>query len=132
MNPSKKIKIIGIIRSYDYLIIDGYLRDNPDRTFVVSGRNQVTRSLKLLSLGRISAFPEDRFVGNFYAAQLNPSDQFREAGNLGDPADLLVAFTPQSKKAKHLKSIYEKGLLELRKSGELGKILEKYTLTDWE
>ena len=128
----KKINIIGIIRSYDYLIIDGYLRDNPDRTLVISGDNQATRGLKMLLLGRISAFPEDRLVGNFYAAQLNLSDQFREAGNLGDPADLLVAFTPQSKKAKHLKSIYEKGLLDLRKSGELGKILEEYTLTDWE
>ena len=86
----------------------------------------------MLSLGRISAFPEDRFVGNFYAAQINLSDQFREAGNMGDLADLLVAFTPQSKKANHLISIYENGLLELRKSGELGKILEEYTLTDWE
>ena len=128
----KKIKTIGVIRSYDYLIIDDYLRDNPDRTLVISGENQATRGLKLLSIGRISAFPEDRFVGNFYAAQINRSDQFREAGNLGDLADLLVAFTPKSKKAKQLKSIYEKGLFELRASGELGKILEKYTLTDWE
>ena len=128
----KKIKTIGVIRSYDYLIIDDYLRENPDRTLVISGKNQATRGLRLLSLGRISAFPEDRFVGNYYAAQLSLGDQFREAGNLGDLADLLVAFTPQSKKASHMKSIYEKGLLELRKSGELGKILEKYSLTDWD
>ena len=113
-------------------MIDGYLRKNPDRTYVISGENQVTRSLKMLSLGRISAFPEDRIIGRFYAAQLNFSDRFREAGNLGTPTDLLVAFTPRSKKAKQLKSIYEKGLVEIRESGELGKILEAYSLTDWE
>ncbi len=128
----ENIEEIGVIQSYDYSVIDDYLSNNPDKTTVISGENPATRSLKMLSRGRISAFPEDRIVGRFYAAQIDLSDQFREAGNLGDPTELLVAFTPQSKRAKHLKSMYEKGLLELRESGELGKILEEYTLTDWE
>jgi polar amino acid transport system substrate-binding protein len=45
---------------------------------------------------------------------------------------LFIAFSPKEPKAKIYANILAKETKEMRKSGELKKILATYNLTDWQ
>jgi polar amino acid transport system substrate-binding protein len=55
----------------------------------------------------------------------------KEVGTEGAPEPLYFAFSPANPKSKEYADILSKGIAELRKSGELVSILNKYEMKDW-
>ncbi|MNT92496.1 hypothetical protein D3C72_2337940 [compost metagenome] len=52
--------------------------------------------------------------------------------NLADDPFLYVSFSPANPKSPQYAALITKGISELRQSGELKKILDKYGVLDWE
>jgi polar amino acid transport system substrate-binding protein len=127
-----KIKL-GVISGYAYEeAVDKYLENSTDKNAVqaIKNANALELNIKKLAAGRIDATIEDASVFAMKAAALGMSGQFEEAGTVGSPDNITIAFTPKKESSKKYAEILSKGLKEMRASGELKKLLDKYGLKD--
>lgn len=133
---------VGIQADYEYgERLDAYFsaHKNTPAVQVSESDTPLVANIQKLLKGLIDTIPEDKSVFLNCAKGMNVIDQIQEAGI--DPvktvADfnatkLYMAFSPVNPKSKAYASILSKGIIELRASGELQKILDKYGLTDWQ
>lgn len=129
----KQLKLLGTIADYSYNDeINAFIKDNKPLIDQASGETALDQCMKKLNADRITAVVEDRNVFNLAAANAGFKDAFEEAGSSAEKIKLYIAFSAKNPKAKEYASIFEKGWAELRKSGELKKILDKYNAKDWE
>ena len=56
---------------------------------------------------------------------------FTEAGRLNQPVDVYIACSPNKPNSIVYTKLLSEGIVDLRKTGELQKTLEKYALKDW-
>ncbi len=128
-------KRIGVINGYSYGdSIDPLLRHRNKSFIPFSGERPLEQIIKRTESGHLDAFVENPLVLHNMLATLGISeDSFRIAGWVAstDPF-LYVGFSPGHEKSKTYAQILDKGLVELRRSGELRRILEKYDTQDWE
>ncbi len=82
-------------------------------------------------IGRIDAFPEDRMVANWHFKQNSLSGKVKEAGIAVDKEKLYIAFSPKLATSKQYADLFAKGIIQLRQTGQLEKILNRYGLKDW-
>lgn len=132
---------IGVQDDYEYGVeVDAYIEKNRDtlKVQVVKSDDPVTLNLKKLLKGNIDAYPEDRLVFLYKAKEMGVLDQVEEAGvipvdNLEDfeATKVYLAFSPMNPKSREYARILSDGIREMRASGELQKILDKYGLQDW-
>ncbi len=133
-------RILGVIQDYTYAELDEYVEKNKDNSNVVqimTGADPLVSNLKKLIAGRINVTAEDEQVVKSTLSLLGKeySNSIQEAGIVGDPYPVYVAFSPAPEKKEltiKLSSIFDNGIVEMRKSGELKKILDTYGLKDWE
>jgi len=97
----------------------------------MTGDNPLEKNLKKMVIDRITVTTDDELVVNNIAKELKISDQIREAGILGEPMAVYVGISPQNPKAKEIAKMLSNGIIDLRKSGELKKILDRYGVKDW-
>lgn len=132
-NSLDKIKLLGVIADYSYNDeINNFIKNHKDLVDYASGESPLETSMKKLNAGRLTAVVEDKNVFGLTAANAGFKDTFEEVGTSNEKIKLYVAFSAKNPKAKEYVSIFEKGWAELRKSGELKKILDKYNAKDWE
>jgi ABC-type amino acid transport substrate-binding protein len=60
-----------------------------------------------------------------------PASQVSNVGNLGENNDLFVAFSPGKDSSKKYSEQFSAGIADLRKSGKLKQILDRYNVKDW-
>lgn len=132
--------VIGVIDDYSYSsVVDEYIKknlNNRDRIQVIGGENALELNIKKLEAKRIDAFPEDvNVLTDYYTSrgQTVPLKNLGEASSKTDLKDkeLFLAFSPKNPESKRYASMLSAGTDELRKSGELKKILDKYGVSDW-
>lgn len=133
---SLKDKRLGIVNSYSYGDkVDEYIKQNHAKLQAVdesSGDNASGQAIRKLEAGRIDVFVEGKTVFWAQVAKMGLSkDDFVEAGQASVPEPLYVAFSPKKTESKALAAKLTAGIRELRKSGELAKILAKYEVKDW-
>jgi polar amino acid transport system substrate-binding protein len=132
---------IGVQDDYEYGGgVDEYIaqhRDTP-QVQVVRSDDPVTLNLKKLIKGNIDAYPEDKLVFLYKAKSMGVLDQISEAGII--PVDtvedyeatkIYLAFSPANPKSREYARILSEGIREMRMSGELEAILDRYGLKDW-
>lgn len=129
----EKLKL-GVVQGYSY---DGevgsYVEANAkDKTRIDmnGGDNALEQNLKKLAAGRIDATVDAKPVLAYKLAQLGLADKVEMAGSV-DPSQTFVAFSPANPKSKDYAQIIDKGLAEMRTSGRLKQILDRYGVTDW-
>ncbi|MBF0101697.1 MAG: transporter substrate-binding domain-containing protein [Desulfobacterales bacterium] len=131
---SLKDKILGVINDYSYNTeIDKYIKENKknDKLIqVASGNDALTTNVKKLLAGRIHVLVEDRNVMAQYIKTNSQDNAIQEAGTSGSDT-LYFAFSPANTNSAAYAKLLSDGVVELRKSGELKIILEKYGLKDW-
>jgi polar amino acid transport system substrate-binding protein len=128
----EKIKL-GTISGYAYDdVVDAYIEKNSGKENIqtIKNANALELNIKKLEAGRIDATIEDASVFAMKIASLGMKGKFEEAGIAGESGNITIAFTPAKETSKKYAEILSKGLKEMRASGELKKILDKYGLKE--
>ncbi|MEZ5494290.1 MAG: ABC transporter substrate-binding protein [Pseudomonadales bacterium] len=94
----------------------------------ISSDAPLQQLLKMLEGGRLAAIMDDSAVIQYEAAQIGLGNKIRFAGNTEDPLACTIGFNT---KDKDYVDLLNKGIAELRASGELTKILQRYNIKDW-
>lgn len=136
----KSNAILGTINGYQYgSKISKLLAENVNHVFPASGSSPLQKQLKMLKMGRLDILLDSRFTVQYQLSRLlNASAQVKSpsrstivyAGTEGGFAPLFLGFSPLLSKAQM--QVFDNGLIALRKSGRLKKILLKYGVTDWQ
>jgi polar amino acid transport system substrate-binding protein len=129
---SLKEVTFAYIDGYSYTEeIDAYIATNPSKVYKAYGDNALQSIIKMLLLGRVDVFIEDVSVAAFVLADLRAADKVEVAGFVDEASEVYIAFSPAKAKSKEYARILSEGIVALRKSGDLKKILAKYGLKDW-
>lgn len=129
----KQIKL-GVIEGYSYEDqVNAYIKGAaPGKVIAATGEDALPKLLKMLQAGRIDAVLEDVSVLNAALSANNiPANQVVLAGKLTDARELNVAFSPAKDTSRKYSEQFSAGIAELRKSGKLKQILDRYNVKDW-
>jgi polar amino acid transport system substrate-binding protein len=97
-----------------------------------AGREMPARhNLELLVEGRLDIVADDAQVVCYLAHVMGIAEIVEYAGYDGDHADLYIAFSPSDPRSARLAVLFDKGMKNLRETGRLQSILDRYGLTDW-
>jgi polar amino acid transport system substrate-binding protein len=132
-NSLKEISM-GAIVGYTYNDeIDSYILENklkPKLVQLISGSNAIQANWQKLKAQRIRAYLEDRNVFEYYAKEHNLTGEYRFAGCYKSNS-VYIGFSEKRPEAKQLREILNEGLVKLRISGRLARILQKYNVSNW-
>lgn len=131
---SLKSKSFGVINDYSYgAAIDEAIKNKNPAMKRMTGDEPLLRMIQMTENKRLDGFVENPLVLYYTLNKLKKSAaKFKIASkNLADDPDLFIAFSPANPKSKDYARILEEGLVELRESGRLKKILDKYGISDW-
>ncbi len=138
MQSLNQIKKLGLVKDYTYPIIEPFIKKHPEKVVMVKDKDAVQQRLKLMLRDRIDVVMDNRDVLHYTIRKMKLTEQFTEAGVLGKSMTSLynvflpAAFSPVNSESKKYAEILVKGIEELRKSGELDKIMKKYGLNyEW-
>jgi polar amino acid transport system substrate-binding protein len=126
---------IGIASGYAYGVeADKFIAKRPDLFVTVSGEDPLTKLIQMMEEGKINALYECPQVFLYKLKTLKKNyEDFRRGLSFDQSEDeLFVAFSKKDPKTKKYADILDQGLVELRQSGRLMRLLDNYALTDWE
>ncbi len=127
--------LLGTIRDYSYLDeVDTYVKKNKinnAKIFSAYGDEPLKQNIKLLLRGNVDALIETDMVFWHTANQMGIQNEVKSAGVAVKPAKAFIAFSPARPESRKLAKILSLGMDELRKTGELETIMNKYGLHDW-
>jgi len=127
------LRRLGIVLGYDYSEGLGEWLARPSnkaKVFSESGDEPAARNLRKLSRGYLDGMIEDRSVMNYLLLNSEFAGRVVSAG-CNQSLPLYVAFAPQQAKGAERAAQLDRGIVALRQSGELARILAKYGLQDW-
>ncbi|HEX7644457.1 MAG TPA: transporter substrate-binding domain-containing protein [Burkholderiaceae bacterium] len=127
------LKRIGLASGYSYSNeVDAWLKrpGNRDRIFVQKGENPAAINAKNLALGRLDGVIEDDHVMRHLLGKLGLEREVSLAG-CQKQTKIFVAFSPKLKNVQQVIKTFDDGVVALRESQQLAKILAKYGLSDW-
>ena len=134
INSLSKI-VLGTIEGYFYDEgeVDAYIAKNlSDNSKIeyIPGEKGIIQNLEKMMLNRISAVIDDYQVVGYTIHRNNLPKAFKRAGCL-EGIDVHIGFSPAKPKSKEYADRISSAVKELRTSGELKKILNKYFIKDW-
>lgn len=125
---------LAAVRDYSYGDeLDAYIKAHEKdggRLELVSGDDVTDQNLKKLLAGRVDAVVEDRNVAEF-ALVAQGMEGLVEQQPVGPAEPLYLAFAPGPAGIERAAKL-DAGIQALRQSGELGRILARYGLSDWQ
>ena len=124
---------VGAVKDYNYgAEFDHYVKEHqnePERVQFATGDRATHVNLDKLLTAKIDVFVEDGFVLDYMLANRLSRNTIIIAGSL-PPLDVSIALAPQLEGNKELLDALDTELRELKKSGELMKILRNYKIKD--
>lgn len=130
---SLKGQTLGVEVGKSYGIADSYIqRYANDKNLIYQnyGENSTANLIKLLGKEYIDVFFEDKNVFDFNTKNMK-GKKLKEGGTI-PPDNLYVGFSPNNKDSQAFADIVTHGITNMRKTGELAKIMKNYGLSDWE
>lgn len=128
-----RVKLGGII-GYNYMEpVGAYVEANKgdrSRVDLIGGRTPLDQNLRKLQAGRIGATMESRAVLDYKLKSMGAGHGLTFAGGT-EAGPIYIAFSPRHPKAQEYARILDQGIAELRASGRLRKILDRYGVSDW-
>lgn len=126
---------LGVIKDYSYgTLYDDYIQantDNAERVFTIAGNDSLQRTVRMLASGRIDVLVEDQNVLDYHLLAHGEKNQFIQAG-IYAKEKIYMAFSPANKTSAEYALLFDEALQELKKSGKLSDILNKYGLQEWD
>jgi polar amino acid transport system substrate-binding protein len=128
---------LGIIDGEEYSELDDYIEKNKNskiRIQSTSGDDGININMRKLAKQRISAIFENQYVVDYHRKTMGLADEVIPAGEIKESADnkLYLAFSANKENTKQYVKQFDAGIVELRKTGELAEILNKYGVEDWQ
>jgi len=124
---------LGVVEGYDYgAEVQGYVDSADPRTLVRAGGDApLGRLARDLAAGRVDVVVEDLSVLVFLSEKDPGFRALSPAGSTRGFDPVYVAFSPASPRSAAWARMFDEGLEELRRTGELAAILARYGLKDW-
>ncbi|WP_374035129.1 substrate-binding periplasmic protein [Bdellovibrio bacteriovorus] len=133
--PSLQGMKIGVINGYTYGdSVDNLIRSRHRSFIPFSGDRPLEQVIRMMQAGRLDGFIENPVVLQYTSVSAKITMENMKIGGWvenHDPA-LYISFSPNNPKSQEYAEILTRGVEELRRSGELQRILQKYNLKDWE
>ena len=130
-----ELKALGLIQNYSYEVLDPdiarFLNEYPAKNAYIAGVKPLERNFKKLLVNRVDTVLEDEWVTAYTLNKMKILGKVIDAGHIGKPVSCYVGFSPAISRSREYAQMLDKGVNELRKSGELQKILNKYGVSDW-
>ena len=127
---------LGVVDGYPFTPeIDEYIAANKksDKVQADSGDNAIITNIKKLQAGRVDAVLESPQVMNWMLKVAGVAEgEIVPVGKTDLSDKIYVAFSPAKPDSKKYADILSEGIKQLRASGELKKILDKYNAQDWQ
>lgn len=128
-----KLLNVGAVASYSYgKEIDTFITANPERIHLLSGEHALEQNIRKLLSSRIDVVLESPAVLNAKLKEMHLTNHIEFAGSITKPENLYVACTPRKASSVEYVRLIGDGTRELRASGELKNILDRYGLQDWQ
>ena len=127
-------KVVAVIGGYRYGdVLDAYIAELADTrsVYVANGEAALERNIKMLLAGRVDLVLEAPYVFAAKAREMGVMDRVKEVDRVGDPEDLFIACSPVKDTSEEYLRLLDEGIRELRETGELQRILDKYGVEDW-
>lgn len=124
---------LGVEVGKSYGIFDSYIqRHANDKRIIYQhyGDNSTGNLIKLLGNKYIDVLIEDKNVLDFYTK--NTKGGRLKVGGVIPSDNLYVGFSDKNINAKQYAEIISTGISDMRNSGELSQILQRYGLSDWQ
>ena len=125
---------IGVIKGYTYWpALDTYIERNAGKetVYVAEGEDPLDELMTKLQKGEIDVVVESEPILLWYMRSHSIDRASVRVVFKGTPESIYVAFSPNDE-GKRFATILDEGIRELRKSGELVKLLQRYGLRDWQ
>lgn len=125
---------LGAISAYSYgPELDEHInRSNPINVQLTTGETALEQNISKLLANRIDVIIAHKLVMDAQLQELNIDKEIKSAGALEFTELMYIACSPNKESSKEYIQLFSEGIIELRKNGELEKILEKYGIEDWE
>jgi polar amino acid transport system substrate-binding protein len=124
---------VGTVLGYSYSYELGKWLDRPEnkgKSDAIAGDDPAERNAIKLVNKSIDGIIENRAVMTYILKKTGMDEQIRNAGCQEETA-MYIAFSPNHTDSDKLVEMFDKGVVKLRKSGKLKKILTKYGVRDW-
>ena len=131
---SLKAVKIGVVKDYAYTAeIDKYIADNSKTQLVqvAFGEDALETNIKKLFKNRIDVFIANEMVISYHIKQSGRAMSLFENCGVLSTDNVHIAFSPKIDASKSYVDLINKGVQDMRASGELKKILDKYGIADW-
>ncbi len=126
---------LGTIAGYDYRgWLNKYIAANINdskKVQIMTGNEPLKRNLTKMMNGWIDAVVDNGTVIEYVAKELGLSAEIECAGRGEESSYIYIAFSPNNPHSIKYAEILSEGIIRLRKSGELKRILATYGLSDW-
>jgi polar amino acid transport system substrate-binding protein len=139
LSDLKEVRL-GVIQDYSYdddgpldTVIAGYRKRGDSRLEIASGDDALKHNFKKLQLGRMDVVIENENVARYMIQELRQTESIDFAGCANHHvATTHVAVSSSRRDAVQILAKINNGLAELRRTGELKKILQPYGMSDWQ
>lgn len=127
--------VLGVVDGYYYDEgdVDAYIKANLNNTSKIEsvpGTRGLIQNLEKMLLGRITAIIDDYQVVEYTTSLHKLTKEFKLAGCL-QGLNVHVGFSPAKSQSGEYAARVSEAVVKLRRSGELKKILENYSIKDW-
>jgi polar amino acid transport system substrate-binding protein len=125
-------KKVAVIKGYAYGDeFDKYIIDNSSLFDAIGANNGLENNIKKLQAGRVSVVAESPSVMGAKLKKMGVSG-IVAAGSLGASTEMYIACSPAKATSAGYIKLIDEGTARLRASGEFGKILSSYGISDWQ
>lgn len=128
-------KVVAVIGGYGYTEqIDAYINtaNGAPNLQVTRGDIPLQRNIRMLLAGRVDLVLESIPALEHTATEMGVLDQIKQVSPLPGSPSLFIACSPKKPASRDIVKALDEGLRELRRSGELQRILDKYGMSDWQ
>ncbi|MCV6592076.1 MAG: transporter substrate-binding domain-containing protein [Silicimonas sp.] len=129
---SLALKKLAINEGYVYGEVDDFIAENEDSILAILGDepDMMGRLSKLVTLGRADVFIQDREVARHYFESKGHAGKFEIVGCVKE-IPVVIGFSPKGSLTPKLVTEFDRAFAELRASGEIARILDRYGVADW-
>jgi len=130
---SLKDQAIAIVDGYSFgEELDVYLNNSDHNVIKLHGEDALRRALNMIRGATLHGVLDDANVLSYKIVDQGLEAVIALSNPIGDKKAVFVAFAPNIATSLERAKIFDEGLMALRSSGALDKILSRYQLEDWQ